>query len=254
MNEGQALEGRAARRALLPLFPGREDALLLSGLQGHLGKALLSADGQSALVLVGGFAFLGGTPRAALIRAALTAHPTGLLTFSGSPEWLALAKALGAGEEMTRFDLETPERFDEDALRRLAAVPDGYRLARVDTPALYDACRAAGSIADIVDNYPDYAMFSRWGLAVAALKGTEIAAGCGAYAHADGQLEVEIDTAPAHRRQGLATACGAAFVLACLEKGLRPHWDAMTPVSAALARKLGFVHPRPYRVVCRAGE
>lgn len=254
MNELRPLTGRDARRALLPLFPGARDTLLLSGLQGHLGQALLSADEKSGMVLVGGFAFLGGVPRAALIQAAMNAQPWGFLTFSGSPDWLSLAKALGAGKEMTRFDLETPAHFDEARLRRLARPPAGFRLQRVDTPALYEACRMAGGIGDIVNNYADYAAFSRHGLAIAALKGDEIAAGCGAYAHADGQLEVEIDTAGAYRRQGLATACGAAFVLACLEKGLRPHWDAMTPVSAALAAKLGFVHPRPYPVVCREGE
>ena len=254
MNELRPLTGRAARLALLPLFPGARDALLLSGLQGHLGQALLSADEQSALVLVGGFAFLGGPPQPALIRAAMDAQPSGFLTFSGSPDWLSLAKTLGAGKEMTRFDLETPARFDQDRLRRLARPPAGFRLQRVDTPALYEACRMAGGIGDIVNNYTDYTAFSRHGLAIAALKGDAIAAGCGAYAHADGQLEVEIDTAVPYRRQGLATACGAAFVLACLEKGLRPHWDAMTPVSAALAAKLGFLHPRPYPVVCREGE
>ena len=254
MNKLRPLTGRDARRALLPLFPGPRDALLLSGLQGHLGQALLSAEGESALVLVGGFAFLGGAPHPALIYAATDARPSGFLTFSGSPDWLSLARALGAGREMTRFNLETPERFDEARLRLLARPPAGFRLQRVDTPALYEACRMAGGIGDIVNNYADYAAFSRHGLAIAALRGDEIAAGCGAYAHADGQLEVEIDTAVAYRRQGLATACGAAFVLACLEKGLRPHWDAMTPVSAALAARLGFLHPRPYPVICREGE
>ena len=53
------------------------------------------------------------------------------------------------------------------------------------------------------------------------------------------------------RRRGLARRCGAAFVLRRLEKGLVPHWDAMTKAGRGLALQLGFVNPRPCRAVCR---
>lgn len=41
-------------------------------------------------------------------------------------------------------------------------------------------------------------------------------------------------------RRGLATACAARLLLACLERGLYPSWDAANPASAALAEKLGY--------------
>jgi hypothetical protein len=32
----------------------------------------------------------------------------------------------------------------------------------------------------------------------------------------------------------------------CVRRGLEPCWDAHNQISAALARKLGFVNPAPY--------
>ena len=51
---------------------------------------------------------------------------------------------------------------------------------------------------------------------------------------------MEIDTRPDCRRQGLATAAGAGLILACLDRGWYPSWDAHNPESAALAEKLGY--------------
>ena len=59
--------------------------------------------------------------------------------------------------------------------------------------------------------------------------------------------EVEVDTAPEVRRQGLASACAARLVLTCLEQGLYPSWDAHTRVSLALAEKLGYHSAGEYR-------
>ena len=56
----------------------------------------------------------------------------------------------------------------------------------------------------------------------------------------------------AQRHRGWTlSCCAAAFLLQCVRRGLRPHWDAMTPISRDLALKLGFVRPLPYPVVCR---
>ena len=50
------------------------------------------------------------------------------------------------------------------------------------------------------------------------------------------------------RNRGLASACGAALILECLERGLYPSWDAHTEISAALAEKLGYHVSHPYVV------
>lgn len=248
------LINRGERLALLPFYQNTDNALLLSGLQGHLGRTFLSKERKSALLMVQGFVFLSGEEDAVFFREAMAAcDPGGFLTFSGSNPWLAIAADWGARIEMIRYALDTPVAFDEEKLQGLAAAPEGFEIKAADE-ALYLACRKTPWCCDAVSAFPDYAAFSRNGYAVMALKNGEIAAACGVYAPADGQWEVEIDTHPAFRRHGLAAACGAKFLLHCIRMEKVPHWDAMTPVSLSLAEKLGFQNPRPYRVVCREGE
>ena len=247
------LLGREGRAALLPFYQNTKDTLLLSGLQGHLGRAFLSDQQKSCLVIVQGFIFLGGEPDEAFFCQAMACAPKYFLTFSGSKEWLAVAVAWGANVAMTRYDIENPPAFDQNKLRALAAPPSGFVIHRADEK-LYRQCLSLSWCNDVVSAYGDYDDFRARGGAVFALDGDQIVAGCGAYAHADGQWEIEIDTHPDYRRRGLGTACGAAFLLLCLEKGIAPHWDAMTPISLSLAGKLGFGKAHPYLVVCREGE
>ena len=61
-------------------------------------------------------------------------------------------------------------------------------------------------------------------------------------------MEIEVDTRKDCRRQGLALACSAAFLMECLEKGIVPNWDAANLQSVGLAEKLGYVYEKEYRV------
>ena len=73
-----------------------------------------------------------------------------------------------------------------------------------------------------------------------------MASGASSYSAYSGGIEIEIDTKPEHRRQGLAYACGARLILECLERGLYPSWDAQNRISAALAVKLGYNFSHEY--------
>ena len=57
-----------------------------------------------------------------------------------------------------------------------------------------------------------------------------------------------------YRRQGLALACSAAFLLECLGKNLIPNWSAVNLQSVGLAEKLGYVYDREYQVYQIKGE
>lgn len=73
-----------------------------------------------------------------------------------------------------------------------------------------------------------------------------LVAGAASYSRYRGGIEVEVDTHPACRGQGLATAASAALLLACLDRGLYPSWDAHTRQSLALAEKLGYRYSHAY--------
>ena len=241
---------REERGELKRFFPGTRDTLLLSALEGYTGKAFENSAKTAALVVSRGFVFLGGKAQERFFREAAACFPDCFLTFHGSRAWLQIARAWGAGVAMTRFAMETPEKFDEALLSRLAVPPAGYEV-RVGDAEAYGQCLAAAWSEDLASCYGDAQAFAADALMIGAFRDGALAAGCGVYARTADSVEIEIDTRPDCRRQGLAACCAAAFLLQCVRRGLRPHWDAMTPISRDLALKLGFVRPLPYPVVCR---
>ena len=55
-----------------------------------------------------------------------------------------------------------------------------------------------------------------------------------------------MDTREDERRKGLAMACCASLILACLDRKLYPSWDAHNKGSLALAEKLGYHFDKEY--------
>ena len=126
-----------------------------------------------------------------------------------------------------------------------ATLPEGYTLREMDGVCYRLALREKWS-EDFVKLFRSEADFLARGLGVMAFRGDEPVAGAASYAVYRGGIEIEIDTREDCRRMGLATACGAALVLRCLERGLYPSWDAHSRISVALAEKLGYVFDRAY--------
>jgi len=65
----------------------------------------------------------------------------------------------------------------------------------------------------------------------------------------DNLVEVQINSHPHFRRQGLATAVAAKFIKHCLTNKFKPDWDAKDEISSNLAQKLGFRSLGKYEVV-----
>ena len=239
---------RAEREGLRAFFMDRaEDTLVNACLQGHTGRA--AGNGDWAVLLAGDFAFLAGTPRREALDW-LDAEKRGLLILSGGEKWLALAAAYPrAAERGVRYGFSQPKSWDADRLHALARnVPEGVEIRPMDG-VLFSQCRGEEQLYDLCSAFEDMADFAAHGAGVLAVKDGRVLAGASTYAWEDGGIEVEIDTLPPYRRQGLATACGAALILDCLKKGLRPHWDAANETSLRLARRLGYPEPQEYEVL-----
>ena len=97
-------------------------------------------------------------------------------------------------------------------------------------------------------NWGDLAAFLRGGFGFCVLVGEEIAAIGLPAAVSRRYADLDVETAPAFRRQGLAYAVCARFVGECLARGLTACWDTDGPnlASAALAQKLGFGEEAPF--------
>lgn len=140
---------------------------------------------------------------------------------------------------VTRYATEkTGMLFDRTRLARLAArLSPSDQLCPVNT-TLYQRCLASPWSRDLVAQFPTPAVFARRGLGMSVLRRGRLVAGAASYSRYRGGIEVEVDTHPACRGQGLATAASAALLLACLDRGLYPSWDAHTRQSLALAGKI----------------
>ena len=87
------------------------------------------------------------------------------------------------------------------------------------------------------------------GFAWCVFIGDELASAASTYGWYSGGYELQIATAPKFRRRGLAAVSGAAFLLECLDRGKRPHWDAANETSVRIAQRLGFEYAGEYQAI-----
>lgn len=228
------------------LFAGWDETMIWSCLQGIMGRARWNEAHTAAMIETRDFCFLVGKPDGELLKE-VTVH---ILT-SRTADWHPVIETAFGDRAVkeTRWAIKKePDVFDREKLAAYAAaLPEGYTLRLINeelVPVLMaedwsrDFCAAFDSPADCCER----------GVGVVAMYDGAPVAGAGSYCVYQGGIEIEIDTRPDHRRKGLATACGAALILACLDRGLYPSWDAIDQRSAALAEKLGYHRGQPYPV------
>ena len=200
----------------------------------------------SALITVGDFCFLGGAP-----NDALAAQADGLEILAFGEGWNACVERVWSGrvQKHLRYAIRRePDVFSPARLESFTRnLPEGFILRPFDAE-LFALARAETWSRDLVALFTDYASFAAKGIGMGVMVDGELASGASSYCVYDDGIEIEIDTKPAFRNRGLATACGAGLILACLERGLYPGWDAYDLRSVALAEKLGYHLEAPYAV------
>ncbi|MGM9592978.1 MAG: GNAT family N-acetyltransferase [Candidatus Onthomonas sp.] len=236
------------------LFFGWEDTMIWAALEGTMGAVWADREEYpgSALILNGDFAFFAGRPD----RSVLTARPAGwkqdfLILTPQNEDWSALIEAVYGPQVSRRERYATRKEgdvFDRALLRRQTErLPAGCRLRPIDE-SLYRLCMAEPWSRDLVSRFPTWVAYQSLALGWAVTRGAELLSGASTYSRYSGGIEIEIDTRPDCRRQGLASACGAALILDSLERGLYPSWDAQNRGSLALAERLGYRFSHAYPV------
>ncbi len=230
------------------LFAGAEDTMIRACVSGTMGKIYTNraADPTAAQAVLGDFCFFVGEPSIAFAKTAAAEIITPM-----TKTWSrAIEAAWGAGVRRgERYALKKePNVFDKAKLLRMAdSAEPGYTFCMFDEHLAEIALEQPWSqdFLSLFENTKDY---MKRGLGIAALFRGELVAGASSYAVFPGGIEVEIDTRPDHRRHGLATACAARLILACLSRGLYPSWDAANLTSLRLAERLGYRFDRCYPV------
>ncbi len=237
------------------LFDGCSDTCILSALQGVMGEIYADdvKNPSCAMAVMNVFVFFAGEPSREM--AAFKPH-----SFNGdfaifvpqNAAWQACIETVWGekAEKFSRFAIRKDPDFDTEKLLAFTkSIPATVSLRLIDEQ-LYHQCLQNEWSRDFVCNYPDFNTFSKIGLGVVAVEHGEIIAGASSFSSYDGGIEIEIVTHESHRQKGLATACGAALIIECLNRNLYPNWDAATRISVALSEKLGYRFSHEY-TACR---
>lgn len=229
------------------LFAGWNDTLVKSCLQGCMGEAVAATDFSAARITVGDFCFFAGQPSVDLVREA----PAPILV-PHDDAWAAAIESVW--QDQVKKDLryairqEPADIFDCEKLAGYAAdLPAGYYLKLFDR-ACYHQSMAQVWSQDFCALFAGPEDYLARGIGVGAYKDDLLVAGASSYAVYEGGIEIEIDTEPEFQGKGLASACGAQLILACLARNLTPTWDACDLRSVHLAEKLGYHMKGPYMV------
>lgn len=241
-------------KKIAPLFEGWEETMIWSCLDGSMGYALCDDENQpaSAQIALGDLCFFAGEPNDEL---ALQAGAPCLIP--NSEAWCACIERVWGDRVQKRLRYaikKEPDVFNTEKLAcYVSSLPDGFTLRLFDEELVHESFKQSWS-RDFCAQFADTADFLARGIGVGALYQGKLVAGASSYSVYRGGIEIEIDTKPEFRRQGLATACGAKLILECLRRGLYPSWDAYDLRSVSLAEKLGYHLDRPYVVYERLKE
>ena len=235
------------------LFDGWQETMIRSCLQQIMGEIYAPRGRQeySAMAILGDFCIFAGKPERelTLFKPENKREQDFIIMVPQNEGWAEMIETCYGekARKVSRYALKKePDVFDRDRLERIRdGLPGDCRLVEMDEK-LFGICRKTDWCRDWVSQYADYETYRKWGLGVVALKGDEPVSGASSYTRYLEGIEIEIDTKEPFRRKGLAASCGAALILACLERGLYPSWDAQNPWSLALAEKLGYHYSHTY--------
>ena len=238
------------RQKLWPLVEGWNETIIWTGLQGHWGSAWAdnAENPRSARIVVGDFVFYAGEPNLEMVKSTEGFFRESIIT-PQNEGWAAMIEEVWGSctEKLERFAMKKEtDIFDRKQLEAyVAALPAEYEMRLMDVELVEQALSERWSW-HLCGQYAGPEDFVRRGIGVGITHNGKLVAGASSYSVYDTGIEVEIDTNEDYRGKGLATICGAKLILACLDRGLYPSWDAANERSVHLAGKFGYNVEGPY--------
>lgn len=230
-----------------PLFADWEDldTGVIACLDNVMGKILADDPEQprSAMAVIADFAYCAGEPNLELLRGK---PERWMLVVPQNEAWAALIEDNFPAFKRIRYAIKKDTVFDREKLEAMVdALPVGYTLRRIDGE-LYDVCLQDEEFRDSVSAFESKEKYLALGRGFAVMKDGKIVSAASSYSRYRKGIDIEIDTLKAERHKGLGSAVAAKLILACLNEGLYPAWDAANKMSVRLAEKLGYQFSREY--------
>ena len=178
------------------LFDGWEETIITSCLQGVMGKIYAAGSGkpESAMALLGDFAFFAGKPDKQLIAyKPAQCSQDFIIMIPQNEDWAnSIVEFYGnRAKIVSRYATKKePDVFDKQMLEKtILALPEEYTLRMIDEP-LYHMCRSEGWSADLVSQFPVYDNYKRLGLGSVILKDNVIVSGASSYSRYREGIEI----------------------------------------------------------------
>lgn len=234
------------------LFQGWQETMIYSYLQGCMGKCYVDniENPTSAQIMIADFSFFAGKPCEDLVK---NIDCEFVIMVPQNDDWSYLIERVYGIKAVQReryATLKQKDIFDQAYLQSLVTqLNQKYDMKMIDEECYNEIMSSScHPFHDLCGQFATYDEYYQHGLGVVIMNGEEMIAGASSYTYYQEGIEIEIDTLPKYRNQGLATVCGAQLILECLKKNLYPSWDAKNQISLRLSRKLGYQFDHSYFV------
>jgi GNAT superfamily N-acetyltransferase len=238
------------------LFENMHDTVILSCIQGHMGRAWVDKldNPKFGLVQGGDFLFLAGDENSEnaseIIEKALDITELNLAFAIPEKKEIGdlIKQQYGVDcKEIQRYGIKKKkDEFDIVKLQEIVQnLPREYELCEIDEQ-WYEIVLKEDWSESFVSNFFSKEDYINRGLGRIIIHNGKVVSGASSYTRYNEGIEIEIATKEDYRKQGLAQVVGAALILACRERGLYPSWDAANMTSVLLAEKLGYEYDKPY--------
>jgi RimJ/RimL family protein N-acetyltransferase len=247
----------SGERNLLTKFSIPNDEVCIwSCIEGIMGRAWVNEiiEPLYGIVAVADFLFLlGQVPEVFSVELIniIETHGKNQIIVSENPEWEnGIMKAIPLNiVRFKRYSFHRePDIFDKKRLSDFAqGKDDGYDVIPF-TIEIAEKAKLSSFTADFCMFFESPKAFLKQGIGFCIIQDDQIVAGASSYSACDGAIDITIGTINEYRRKGLAIKCASRLILACLENGIYPRWDAANLESVALAEKLGYRFKETYQV------
>lgn len=239
-------------RKVEKLFKGWNETMIYSYLDGCMGTCYVDdiENPKSAQIIIADFCFMAGKPCRQLIKNIKSEF---VIMVPQSKEWSHLIEDI-YGIRATRKEryatLKENAVFDKEYLElEVSKLNEKYEIKEIDEDIYNEIIISSYKpFYDLCGQFLTYQDYDNHGLGFVIKDGSEIVAGASSYTYYHGGIEIEVDTHPDYRQQGLAKVCSAKLILECLKRHLYPSWDAHNTISLSLAIKLGYHFDKAYPV------
>lgn len=250
------------RKILKALNIPKEEVCVWSCVEGMMGRAWINDMAAPAygIVAVADFLFLLGHPPNELsepLRNLIEQYGKNQIIVSEELRWdNAVWNAFP--DCIVRFKRYAfhwePDVFDQNMLSHYAnGEGETFKVVPFDLE-LSEKALENNFTADFCMFFESPEAFLKQGIGFCVVDNQQIVAGASSYSACDGAIDITIGTVDRYRRKGLALKCAAKLILACIDRGVYPRWDAANPESVALAQKLGYRLKGAYEVFTIKGE